>query len=93
MKFVAYVLVAIPSLMAMGVARLIGCSRWYEYLFASLIGGVGSGVFFATVATAMATAYQPSQARWKGAIIGAVIGVVTWMIVSGIQLLLAKPKM
>lgn len=84
--------VTIPSLLAMGIARLLGASRWYEYLAASILGGVCTGLFFASVTSAMATAISAGTARWKGAGIGALYGIAIWLVVSAVVMLFAKMR-
>ena len=76
----------LPAMLFMGIARLLGVVNWWGFLAAAIIGAALTGAFLSSAGSAMATAVNPQSATLRGAGIGLLSGLISW----GIVYLVAK---
>jgi Na+-translocating ferredoxin:NAD+ oxidoreductase RnfD subunit len=78
---IAFLILAVPVALLMGLAYLLGARKRIWLMLASVIGGTLPGVFIASAASAMATAVDPQSALLRGGLIGAGAGLVVGVLI------------
>ena len=68
-------IITLLAAIGMGAARLLGGRESWHYLLGGMVVVAAAGAWLASAGSAMATAVDPTQAFWRGLMVGGGLGL------------------